>query len=236
MIESVSVNYAPDAVVFFNNDAPGFIKLDISVIEIEYFTASDYGGAKTKSSDIFTKVGDKFVNAVLDQNNVIVKDPDYKSSTQPAQPPAAGTTPTTGIGITPDQHDLVYKVPINFSDNKKPITLYQNRAGQWFENSGDAKLKPISDITDWQYTKGAAGPAVRAAITASGAKLNSDTVADNVPALTDSKNLTLFADNHINNTDTTINSANSTGSWTNKHPNPAGLGALESGPVPVPVF
>lgn len=238
MIESVSVNYAPDAVVFFNNDAPGFVKLDISVIEVEYFTAKDFGIAPDKKAlELISKdkvdIAIKSFNEAMSQ---ITPDTTDKPTIPPAGQPAAGTTPTTGIGITPDQHDLVYKVPINFSDNKKPITLYQNRAGQWYENSGDAKLKPISDITDWQYTKGAAGPAVRAAIAASGAKLNSDTVADNVPALTDSKNLTLFADNHINNTDTTINSANSTGSWTNKHPNPAGLGALESGPVPVPVF
>jgi hypothetical protein len=237
MIESVSVNYAPDAVVFFNNDAPGFVKLDINVIEVEYFTAKDFGIApNTNAKNIFgTKVEDakNAFNAAMAQ---ITPDTTDKPTTPPAGQPAAGTTPTTGIGITPDQHDLVYKVPIYVSDTKKTITLYQNRAGQWYENTGDAKLKPISNITDWQYTQGTAGPAVRAAITASGAKLNSDTVADNVPALTDSKNLTLFADNNINNRDTTINSANSTGSWTNKHPTVAGTGALENGPVSVESF
>lgn len=230
MIESVSVNYAPDAVVFFNNDAPGFVKLDINVIEVEYFTAKDFGIAPdTKALDIIgTKVEDA-KKAFDEAMRQIIPDTTDKPTTQPAGQPAAGTIPVVGIGITPDQHDLVYKVPINFNDSKKTITLYQNRAGQWFENTGDAKLKPISDITDWKYTQGTAGPAVRAAITASGAKLNSDTVADNVPALTDSKNLTLFADNNINNTDTTINSADNTGSWTNKHPNAAGRKAVADG-------
>jgi hypothetical protein len=46
MIESVSVNYAPDALVFFNNDAPGFVSLTVNLIEIEYFTADNFGQSR----------------------------------------------------------------------------------------------------------------------------------------------------------------------------------------------
>lgn len=50
MIESVSVNYAPDALVFFNNDAPGFVSLTVNLIEIEYFTADNFGKVASTSS------------------------------------------------------------------------------------------------------------------------------------------------------------------------------------------
>jgi hypothetical protein len=50
MIESVSVNYAPDALVFFNNDAPGFVSLTVNLIEIEYFTADTFGKVQTTAA------------------------------------------------------------------------------------------------------------------------------------------------------------------------------------------
>lgn len=50
VIESVSVNYAPELPAFFaskgSGPAPGFITLSISLLEVEYFTANDYGVAK----------------------------------------------------------------------------------------------------------------------------------------------------------------------------------------------
>jgi hypothetical protein len=74
MIESVSVDYAPDALVFFNTGdkqkAPGFIKLDISLTEIEYFTAQDFGvklgSSETALNDMYEK-GKSVVDNVLDK-------------------------------------------------------------------------------------------------------------------------------------------------------------------------
>lgn len=53
LIESVSVNYSPDSPVFFPEDsgnAPAFILFSVILSEIEYFTASDYGKARTRSA------------------------------------------------------------------------------------------------------------------------------------------------------------------------------------------
>jgi hypothetical protein len=67
MIESVSVDYAPDALVFFNTDArqkaPGFIKLDISLIEVEYFTAQDFGKKPMSQSEMTNIVANKISTA-----------------------------------------------------------------------------------------------------------------------------------------------------------------------------
>lgn len=55
MIESVNANYAPDSPVFFEPEeggdpAPAFILLEVNLLEIEYFTAEDFGGGSNRTS------------------------------------------------------------------------------------------------------------------------------------------------------------------------------------------
>jgi hypothetical protein len=60
MIDNISVNYAPDSPTFFaggdpNNPAPSFVLLSLTLLEIEYFTADDYGREGTLSADDIVK-------------------------------------------------------------------------------------------------------------------------------------------------------------------------------------
>lgn len=70
MIENVSVNYAPDSPTFFAgsdpyNPAPSFVLLSLSLLEIEYFTADDYGRKGTlTTNDILNNVKEDVLNNV----------------------------------------------------------------------------------------------------------------------------------------------------------------------------
>lgn len=66
MIENISVNYAPDSPTFFagenpSNPAPAFVLLSMSLLEIEYFTADDYGRKGTKTP---TEIVERFTKEV----------------------------------------------------------------------------------------------------------------------------------------------------------------------------
>lgn len=56
VINQVSLNYAPDAIAFFNDDkrSPAFVSLEISFLEIEYYTGDDFGrkGDKKTAEDL----------------------------------------------------------------------------------------------------------------------------------------------------------------------------------------
>ena len=64
MIENIVVNYAPNGIpsFFTRSDLPTMIELEVQLQEIEYFTAEDFGGAKSKKE--LTKVAAALKNAI----------------------------------------------------------------------------------------------------------------------------------------------------------------------------
>jgi len=56
VINQVALNYAPDAIAFFSDDkrSPAFVSLEISFLEIEYYTGDNFGrkGGEKKAEDL----------------------------------------------------------------------------------------------------------------------------------------------------------------------------------------
>lgn len=235
MIESVSVNYAPDAVVFFNNDAPGFVKLDINVIEVEYFTARDFGVVPDKKAlELYGDKVDTAVKAYEQAMTQITPDTSDSGSTSPATPPSQ-PLPTIGIGITPTEWDVTIRVKLD--DNNNAI---QNRAGSWYnESTGKeqhGKLTFIPNINDHSTTN-ASSPMVKKLITSAGGNLNNKPIPNSVASVKTADGNTLFIDNSAGKGNAVLNIAEkTTGAWQNPKaqagPTGPGQGAVANGPVP----
>jgi hypothetical protein len=154
MIESVAVNYAPDALVFFPNQAPAFISLSVNFIEVEYFTAADFGKAATRTASDIGKDG--FKNAIKDIMNTVDDinkanadiPPDGDPNQQGAPTGAPPLAPAGQIGGSDIMLEIPVTIPALFGNKK--ITLFKGREGQWYEQSDGRKgLKKISNINEY---------------------------------------------------------------------------------------
>ena len=162
MIESVSVNYAPDALVFFPNQAPAFIALTVNFIEVEYFTAADFGKAATANTVDIIEGG--IANAVKDITNAYdsivngtTETPASGDATNPAEVPATPTGGAPGPGGVPSIQPLGTKgnadiiaittVPIA----GKNTDFIKTRDGQWWSKSEGKSKFVNADVVGWTY-------------------------------------------------------------------------------------
>ena len=123
MIENVSVNYAPDSPTFFNgenpkNPAPSFVLLSISLLEIEYFTAKDFGrdGEKTAEDVAKTLVDESKklllgVNNAIQEANTVINGVGANTQSTPTEtsPPINNTVVATTERYTSQLGDYVWK-------------------------------------------------------------------------------------------------------------------------------
>ena len=170
MIESVSVNYAPDALVFFPNQAPAFISLTVNFIEVEYFTAADFGKAATRTAVDIIETGitsslDDIKNGVgvwiKDPNAVETETPGNGDATNPTEVPSTPTGGAPGPGGVPSIQPLGTKgnadiiaittVPIA----GKNTEFIKTRDGKWWSKPEGKSKFEMADVVGWTYANDA---------------------------------------------------------------------------------
>lgn len=145
LIESVSFNYAPDSPVFVggvaNTNAPAFVSMRVNFIEIEYFTADQFGRKQETLTELYEKsqferVREALVDAVFD-----VASTDF----------TATAPDVTDIGGVPTEgSDIIYR-----SGDGKYVRL---RNGAWMRReSGMGAYSvyqnvPFSTVSDQDTT------------------------------------------------------------------------------------
>ena len=156
MIENISVNYAPDSPTFFvsenpSNPAPAFVLLSISLLEIEYFTAYDYGRkSKKTATDVVNNLKDEILNTLIpsevDEANTVTSGTGANSTpTSTANTnPINGTVVATTERYTSQLGDHIWKTADGKYIWKKP---------------GETKYKVYSTAPD-VLTKGYVTPGV----------------------------------------------------------------------------
>ena len=106
VIENISINYAPDSPTFFAgenpyNPAPAFVLLSLSLIEIEYFTADDFG---RKS---YSKTEDLYKNLLNDVASIAGFASDVDSGNTAVTGVGANTTPVVDTTSPPKNGNKV---------------------------------------------------------------------------------------------------------------------------------
>jgi hypothetical protein len=159
VIESVNINYAPSNPAFFSDEgnAPAFVLLDISFLEIEYFTGDDFG---RMGDDIdLLKAFDNFAGDVLGGKNPADMTVEERQAAfdkiKGSVDPAAGADPAqaTGTNNFNANNTIVSMIadPANADDPTKSNYLYQTSDGSWYKSStvaGKETITPINSLSD----------------------------------------------------------------------------------------
>lgn len=231
MIESVAVNYAPDALVFFPNKAPAFISLTVNFIEIEYFTAADFGKTVANTATAAQIIESGITSTFDDIKNgvgVWIKDPNIVETDIPptgdAAEPVAVTVPPVAPAGQIGTSDIMLQIPVTVPavfGNKK-VVLFKGREGQWYEQSDGSALKKIPNINEYinQYDINSK-TAIQTAFKDLNITPTDDAYPDTYAALTDSKtgNKKIFTFLRTTN-QTVVNEIDSNGVTKIKNPDP----------------
>jgi hypothetical protein len=156
MIDNISVNYAPDSPTFFAggdpyNPAPSFVLLSVSFLEIEYFTADDYGREGTLSADDIVK---NITNDIL--NNVAGMELANTSTSGTG----ANSTPSTS-GAPASVNGTKVTSATKYS-NQLGDAIYKTSDGKWiYKKEPNSKEDYIVSTTPPdRYTNGYVTPSV----------------------------------------------------------------------------
>ena len=119
MIENISVNYAPDSPTFFasgdpNNPAPSFVLLSLSLLEIEYFTADDFGRkGSINSTEALKNIAEDALNNIVGMElaNTSTSGTGANSTPSTSGAPASvnGTKVTSATKYSNQLGDAIYK-------------------------------------------------------------------------------------------------------------------------------
>lgn len=161
VIESVNVNYAPSNPAFFSDEgnAPAFIILELSFLEIEYYTGDDFGRVGDQ-----VDIGEAFGNIVDD----VLGGKDPSEMTAEEQQNALGSAFNnraridTPANTTPAQSANTNNFNANSTvvaqyddpesdDPSKAGKLYQTGDGSWYKvttGPGGEKVTAIDSLTD----------------------------------------------------------------------------------------
>lgn len=162
VIESIKVNYAPSNPAFFADDgnAPAFVGLDIQFLELEYFTADDFGRSGRNidygkaTIQTFTDLLGKGVTELSEEDFKALEEKnrlrglDGSAGAVPAQSDATNNfnaNSTVVRGVTPDA-----------DEPGKMERLYQTADGSWYRyysDGGDATVTPIDSLNDPIFEK-----------------------------------------------------------------------------------
>lgn len=170
VIKDVTLNYAPDAVAFFNDDkrSPAFVSLEVSFLEIEYYTGDDFGrkGAEKSAKEFLEKtaidvgLATGFTDMDAAQQAKVLGE-QVRSTIDPT--PVVyddGSGFVSAQNINVDNSSLVDVYPTDYYDhpNNEPgleKTLIKTTQGSWYEvireNSGDT-VRIIQRFDDPAFT------------------------------------------------------------------------------------
>ena len=155
MITNLSVNYAPDSPVFIKTDettkaGPAFIGVTMTIMEIEYFTADDYGGIAGLRNQIDVSAesiidgAKEFLNIADPQS--LVDNPDQAPGTPVANEEVtasnlvvrATTEPTTKEVGTVDIQDSIFA--------PDPVSEYLRKND--IEETDETRARYTAELTD----------------------------------------------------------------------------------------
>lgn len=162
VVESIKVNYAPSSPSFFadGENAPAFIGIEMSFLEIEYFTADDFGRAG-RNADFGKALWDGVENIFGQKWEELSEEEKKKFVDEQIQRNIDGRA-----GATPAQADVTNNFSANStvvreystdnSDGKSTQKIYQTADGSWYaldSIGGRDRITPIESLTDPIFSK-----------------------------------------------------------------------------------
>lgn len=151
VITNVGINYAPDDLSFFdsNDNPPAFIQLNLEFLEIEYFTAEDYGrtGSDIDAAAFGANIIDNIMGKSQEDIAQAIKDDDNLGLDPKAQA-AGGNYDGFNTFNVNDEIVSVYSKDLIDVDGAVIGTenLYKTANGQWFTGTSDTRLDIIKDM------------------------------------------------------------------------------------------
>jgi hypothetical protein len=150
VIDGVNINYSPSSLAFFdddsggNNPAPAFVVLEISFLEIEYFTADDFG-RHGKSLDFNETLG-KFTKDIMgafDEEKLAV---DGISAIADVESRTTAQNENTNIFALEGQANniVMQQYAAGSNNDEQQNYLYKTADGSWFYHDvTNKKVEPI---------------------------------------------------------------------------------------------
>lgn len=160
VIDSVNINYTPSNIAFFddvsnkNNPAPAFVLLEISFMEIEYFTADDFGrhGKSLDIGQLFDKFS-KDIMGTFDEDNLNADNVD----TVTAKPgvDSAQNANTNIFALQGNANNtIIAEYPAADNDQHNQSYLYKTSDGSWFYHDVvNDTVEPVRNFDDDVFTK-----------------------------------------------------------------------------------
>lgn len=154
VIDGISINYAPSNLAFFENDgnAPAFLLLEMSFLEIEYYTADDFG-RQGKQLDVGKTLSDTWNNDILGTLTGDNLDPNAVGAINTDQTvPGAQNADTNNFALQGNSNEtIVEEYPADTNDSSSQSFLHKTADGSWYQTTytpyGETIVEPITNLT-----------------------------------------------------------------------------------------